>query len=95
MEAVAIARAAIEHTSEIGTRRKPNRSVLGLWVAKRPPARPVQGTELSFKQLRSSYSDDGGLRAEGVTLCWRRPLLDWSPIRCIFIESVVNIRSAL
>ena len=39
-----------------------------LWVAKTLSGRLVERTEVRFKQLRSSYSDDGGLRAEAVRL---------------------------
>jgi hypothetical protein len=30
----------------------------------------VQLAEVRFTPLRSSYNDDGGLRAEAVKLCW-------------------------
>lgn len=36
----------------------------------KPKHQASAGVKSLFKQLRSSYSDDGALRAEGVRLCW-------------------------
>jgi hypothetical protein len=41
-----------------------------VWVAKNTKRQTVQPAKVRFTPPRSSYSDDEGLRAESVRVCW-------------------------